>query len=79
MNNIKLKQKENEINKRPDFIETDEELEEYFEYLDNLRKSGETNMFGAGSYIQVEFGIDEDNARKVLAYWMNTFGERHPR
>ena len=41
-----------------------------FEYLDNLRESGVTNMFGAGVYLENEFGLEKKEARKVLANWM---------
>jgi len=30
-------------------------MSEYFNYLDELRDSGETNMFGAGAYLEAEF------------------------
>lgn len=51
-----------------------EELAEVFQYLDNLRESGVTNMFGATPYIQNEFDImDRDLAYDVLDGWMNTF------
>lgn len=43
---------------------------EYFEYLDELRLSGETNMFGAGAYLEQEFGLDRREARDVLMTWM---------
>ena len=43
---------------------------EYFEYLDELRLSGETNMFGAGEYLQREFGLDRREARDILMTWM---------
>ena len=46
---------------------------EHKEYLDQLRESGVTNMFGAGSYLQEEFGMDKHEARKVLSEWMRTF------
>ncbi len=46
---------------------------EHKEYLDELRESGVTNMFGAGIYLQEEFGLDRREAREVLAEWMNTF------
>ncbi len=46
-------------------------------FLDNLRESGVTNMFGAGSYIQEEFGITKYDAQRFLIKWMQTFGERH--
>ena len=59
---------------RPAFV-TDEMLV----YLDELRESGVTNMFGAGPYIEDEFGLGRTDARKVLTYWMETFSERHPK
>ena len=46
-------------------------------FLDNLRESGVTNMFGAGSYIQEEFGVTKYDAQRFLIKWMQTFGERH--
>jgi hypothetical protein len=61
---------------KPDFVD-DETLEEYLEYLDELRESGETNMFGARPYLMDEFDLNKDEAGKVLHYWMATFGERH--
>jgi len=50
-----------------------------FEYLDDLRASGETNMYGAAPYLQDEFGLDRREARAVLQRWMQTFEDRHPR
>ena len=52
---------------------------EHLEYLDALRQSGVTNMFGAGQYIQEEFGLDEWQAKDVVLHWMRTYGDRHPR
>jgi hypothetical protein len=46
---------------------------EVFEYLDNLRESGITNMFGAGPYVQRHFGIQPNEARKLVVAWMDTF------
>ena len=46
-------------------------------FLDNLRESGVTNMFGAGSYIQEEFGVTKYDANRFLTKWMDTFNERH--
>lgn len=66
----------NEVQK-PDFVD-DDTLEEYLEYLDELRSSGETNMFGARSYLMDAFEeLAKDEAGRVLHYWMATFGERH--
>lgn len=56
---------------KPDFV-----TNEHLEYLDDLRESGETNMFGAGPYIQAEFGLPENESRKVVSYWMETFSDR---
>jgi|TARA_R110000824_G_C14956282_1_gene651506 hypothetical protein len=49
-------------------------MKEYFDYLDELRLSGETNMFGAAPYLQATFGIDKKEARNILQEWMNNFG-----
>jgi hypothetical protein len=45
-------------------------MKEYFEYLEVLRKSGVTNMFGAAPYLQREFGLSRHEARDVLLKWM---------
>lgn len=58
---------------------TAEHVEEIFEYLDNLRESGETNMYGTRPYVAGAFGLDEKVAGKVLSKWMQTFGDRHPK
>ena len=50
-------------------------MKEYFSFLDVLRESGVTNMFGAAPYLQQEFGLTSKEARKVLAAWMNSFKE----
>lgn len=47
--------------------------EEISKYLNELRKSGVTNMFGATPYIEKEFGISKEDARKALSYWMKNF------
>jgi len=54
---------------------TEKEIE-VFEFLDNLRESGVTNMFGAGSYIKESF--PDVNSTKYLSKWMETFEERYP-
>ena len=56
---------------------TTEQDEEVFMYLDGLRESGATNMFGAGSYVQEEFGVDKREAKRLVVAWMKGFGERH--
>jgi hypothetical protein len=50
--------------------------ETLFEYLDALRDSGVTNMFGAGPYLQEAFGLSRYEAKDVVLAWMQTFRER---
>jgi len=47
--------------------------EEYFEYLNTLRETGVTNMFGAAPYLEQAFDLKRTEARKVLAEWMNQY------
>jgi hypothetical protein len=53
--------------------------DEHLEFLDELRASGVTNMYGASPYLQRAFKLGKAEAIKVLSYWMHTFGERHPK
>ncbi len=56
-----------------------EQVGAVFEFLDDLRESGETNMFGAAAYVQVEFETTRRGARTLLTAWMGTFdGESTP-
>ena len=48
-------------------------MEDYFNYLNELRESGVTNMFGAADYLMDEFGIGKREARKILAAWMKQY------
>jgi len=52
-----------------------EDLKEYFGYLETLRDSGVTNMFGAAPYLETAFGLSRKEAREVLAIWMKSFSE----
>ena len=47
----------------------------YYQYLEDLRQSGVTNMFGAAPYLQEEFGLDKREARKILLSWMMHYDE----
>ena len=49
--------------------------DEHLEYLDDLRNSGETNMFGAGKYVERKFALGRREARTILSYWMESFGK----
>ena len=47
----------------------------HLKYLDSLRASGATNMFGAGSYVEEAFDVSRIEAKAIVLYWMATFGE----
>lgn len=54
--------------------------EEHLTYLDYLRESGATNMYAAAQWLVDEFWDEQlglRDAQSILAYWMETFGERH--
>lgn len=55
-----------------------DEVVAFFEFLDDLRESGETNMFGAAPWVQREFGLDRLKAKDVLVLWMETFDPLTP-
>ena len=46
------------------------EQQEMYDYLEELRQSGDTNMFGASPYLAEEFGISKIEARNILSDWM---------
>ena len=52
------------------------EKESMFQYLNDLRESGQVNMFGSGTYLQSAFGLSRYEAKDVVLEWMKTFGER---
>ena len=49
--------------------------DKYSQFLLALRDSGVTNMFGAGPYLQREFGLEKREARDILLKWMQSFSE----
>lgn len=52
--------------------------EEHLRFLDALRESGKTNMFGAAPFVQKRFKCSTEDARTITIYWMESFSERHP-
>jgi hypothetical protein len=59
------------------FVYINEAQKEYFEYLDGLRASGITNMYGGAEYLRAEFPkMHKRDSYKILSRWMETFGER---
>ncbi len=66
------------IQKFNDFLnerKTTDFEKEVFSYLNDLRDSGETNMFGAGSYVQDEFNLDKKESRRLVTLWMKNFNK----
>ena len=56
---------------RPEYVKN-----EHLEYLDDLRESGITNMYGARPYLIEEYPVlDEKTAGYILGYWMERFGQ----
>ena len=52
-----------------------EEWIEYYVYLEELRQSGVTNMFGATPYLREEFGLGRRDAIMFLSSWMDNYDE----
>jgi len=52
--------------------------DEHLTFLDKLRASGATNMYGAGAYLEREFRPELEGPQTivVLGYWMDTFAGR---
>ena len=49
-------------------------MQDYYHFLDDLRESGETNMFGAAPYLRREWpDLTQTQARDVLMSWMDQF------
>lgn len=46
---------------------------EYWLYLERLRRSGETNMYGAAPYLMRDFGLSKGDAYRILADWMDNY------
>lgn len=55
---------------------TTEIEQEILEYLNALRNSGATNMFGALPYLTAEFPDEtKQECKRCLQLWMNNFNE----
>lgn len=64
---------------KPKLTDFDEsELIEAFEYLDDLRESGRTNMWGASRYLEAERGFECEDASVILRAWMKSFDPDAP-
>ena len=50
-----------------------------FEFLNRLRESGETNMYGASPYLACAFDLPKREASKILVEWMSWVNEEPSR
>jgi hypothetical protein len=50
-------------------------METYFEFLDDLRESGDINMFGAPRVLMDVFDMSKAEAMKVFIAWTEQFGK----
>ena len=50
-----------------------------FEFLNRLRESGETNMYGASPYLACAFDLPKREASKILVEWMQWVDEEPSR
>ena len=49
------------------------EITAIFQYLDSLRESGITNMYGSPQYLQDAFDLDSTLAKEFFKLWAETF------
>lgn len=45
----------------------------YWIYLEDLRRSGVTNMYGATPYLMEDFDLPKSEAQKILVDWMSNY------
>ena len=48
-------------------------MNEYYQYLESLRRSGITNMYGAAPYLVDEFDLSHKEACSILSSWMENY------
>lgn len=45
----------------------------YAVYLEKLRRTGETNMYGAAPYLVEKYGVTKKEADKILTRWIQNY------
>jgi hypothetical protein len=50
-------------------------MDKYYQYLEELRDSGEINMWGAGAHLEAEFDLSRKEAKDVLLTWIRSFNK----
>ncbi len=65
---------EKQKKERPTFA-----TEAHLKFLDDLRESGATNMFGARPYLMNRFPkLTPEKAIAIVSYWMDSFPRKDP-
>lgn len=52
-----------------------DEWKDYYQYLEELRQSGATNMFGAAPYLAKAYPLALGEAIKILGSWMENYSQ----
>lgn len=47
----------------------------FYQYLEDLRASGVTNMYGASQYLIDDFDLDKGEAKGIHLEWMQNYNE----
>lgn len=50
-----------------------EEWEEYYKFLEALRRTGVCNMWGASIYITEAFHVSDKDAQNILCNWITNY------
>ena len=45
-------------------------MQEYFDFLSDLRNSGQLNMWMAVPYLEIEFDLDKNRAKEIFFHWI---------
>jgi len=53
----------------------EDEWIEYYQYLEGLRQSGVTNMFGASPYLAKAYALSSSEAITIVGSWMENYSQ----
>ena len=53
-------------------------MQEYFEYLTDLRDGGTVNMMWAPTMLQADFDLDKKEAREIFSKWCDSLAQSQP-
>jgi hypothetical protein len=52
-----------------------DEWKDYYQYLEMLRQTGVTNMFGAAPYLAKAFSLPNGEAVTIVGSWMENYSQ----